>query len=80
MNLIPRLRDVGYLIDRLKFVNERGRTRSGFDAKTLRRTVGNRFFSLPRGDLARAIFDTITSNSRLSFATASPLLVKSLPV
>ena len=67
MNLIPRLRDVGYFIDRLKFVDERGRTRSEFDAATLRRTLGNRFFSLPRGDLARAIFDTVADKMETVF-------------
>ena len=67
MNLIPRLRDVGYFIDRLKFVDERGRTRSEFDAGTLRRTLGNRFFSLPRGDLARAIFDTVADKMETVF-------------
>jgi 2-polyprenyl-6-methoxyphenol hydroxylase-like FAD-dependent oxidoreductase len=67
MNLIPRLRDVGYLIDRVKFVDERGHTRSGFDAKILRRTLGNRFFSLPRGDLARAIFDTVADQIEIIF-------------
>jgi 2-polyprenyl-6-methoxyphenol hydroxylase-like FAD-dependent oxidoreductase len=59
MKLIPHLREVGYLINCVKFVDERGRTRSGFDAKMLRDALGNRFFSLPRGDLARAIFDTV---------------------
>ena len=67
MNLIPRLRDVGYLIDRVKFVDEHGRTRSGFDAGMLRRSVGNRFFSLPRGDLASAIFDTIADRIKTIF-------------
>jgi 2-polyprenyl-6-methoxyphenol hydroxylase-like FAD-dependent oxidoreductase len=67
MNLIPRLRDVGYLIDRLKFVDGRGRTRSGFDAKILRRALGNRFFSLPRGDLARAIFDSVADKIETIF-------------
>src|ERR687892_1844147 len=36
INLIPQLRDVGYLIDRVKFVNERGRTRRGFNVEMLR--------------------------------------------
>src|ERR687892_366520 len=67
INLIPQLRDVGYLIDRVKFVDERGRTRSGFDAEMLRRTLGNRFFSLPRGDLARAIFDTVADKIETIF-------------
>jgi 2-polyprenyl-6-methoxyphenol hydroxylase-like FAD-dependent oxidoreductase len=67
MDLIPRLRDAGYLIDQVKFVDERGRTRSGFAAEVLRRTFGNRFFSLPRGDLARAIFDTISEKIETIF-------------
>jgi 2-polyprenyl-6-methoxyphenol hydroxylase-like FAD-dependent oxidoreductase len=67
MNLIPRLREAGYIIDRVKFVDEGGRTRSGFDAKMLRRALGNRFFSLPRGDLARAIFDTTADNIETIF-------------
>jgi 2-polyprenyl-6-methoxyphenol hydroxylase-like FAD-dependent oxidoreductase len=67
MQLIPQLREAGYLIDRLKFVDEHGRTRSAFDAKMLRRTLGNRFFSLPRGDLARAIFDTVTDKIETVF-------------
>ncbi len=67
MNLIPRLRDVGYFIDRLKFVDQRGRTRSEFDAGKLRRALGNRFFSLPRGDLARAIFDTVADKMETVF-------------
>ena len=70
MNLIPRLRDVGYLIDRVKFVDERGRTRSGFDAEMLRRTLGNRFFSLPRGDLAKAIFDTVADEIEVIFGNS----------
>jgi 2-polyprenyl-6-methoxyphenol hydroxylase-like FAD-dependent oxidoreductase len=67
MNLIPRLRDVGYLIDRVKFVDERGCTKSGFDAKILRHTLGNRFLSLPRGELARAIFDTVADKMEAVF-------------
>lgn len=67
MQLIPRLRDAGYLIDEVKFVNECGRARSGFDAETLRRALGNRFFSLPRGDLAEAIFQTISDKIETIF-------------
>ena len=67
MKLIPLLRDVSYLIDRLKFVDKSGRTRSEFDAEALRRTVGNRFFSLARGDLAKAIFDTVADKMETVF-------------
>jgi 2-polyprenyl-6-methoxyphenol hydroxylase-like FAD-dependent oxidoreductase len=67
MNLIPPLRDVGYLIDRLKFVDERGHIRSGLDAEILRSALCNRFFSLPRGDLARAIFNTVADKIETIF-------------
>lgn len=67
MKLIPQLRDAGYLIDHVKFVDEQGRTRSTLDAKAIRRAVGDRFFSLPRGDLARAIFDTVADNIETIF-------------
>ena len=67
MQLIPQLREVGYLIDRVKFVDEQGRTRSGFDAQVLRHALGNRFFSLPRGDLAKAIFDTVVDQIETIF-------------
>ena len=67
MNLIPQLRDVGYLIDCVKFVNHCGGMRSAFDAEILRRTLRNRFFSLPRGDLAQAIFATVADKIETIF-------------
>ena len=67
MKLIPQLRDRGYLIDRVNFVNDRGRKRSGFDATILRRVLGNRFFSLPRGDLAEVIFQTVADEIETIF-------------
>ena len=79
MNLIPQLRDVGYLIDHVKFVNDGGLTRSGFDAEILRRAVGNRFFSLPRRDLAEAIFNIVADKIETISATASLPFVKIEP-
>jgi 2-polyprenyl-6-methoxyphenol hydroxylase-like FAD-dependent oxidoreductase len=67
MNLIPHLRDVGYLIDHVKFVNEDGQTRSSFRAEILRPALGNRFFSLPRGNLAKAIFDLVADKIETIF-------------
>lgn len=67
MNLLPRLREVGYVIDRIKFVDERNHVRSEMGGDALRSAVGNRFISLPRGDLAKAIFDTITNDVEVIF-------------
>jgi 2-polyprenyl-6-methoxyphenol hydroxylase-like FAD-dependent oxidoreductase len=51
----------------LKFVDERGRTRSELGSRALRGALGERFISLQRGDLARAIFDTITDKIEIIF-------------
>src|SRR5689334_1101810 len=67
MNLLPRLREVGYYFDRLKFVDERGRTRSELGGRVFRSALGERFISLQRGDLARAIFDTIAGEIEIIF-------------
>jgi 2-polyprenyl-6-methoxyphenol hydroxylase-like FAD-dependent oxidoreductase len=67
MNLLPQLREIGYYFDRLKFVDERGRTRSELGGGAFRGALGERFISLQRGDLARAIFDTITGKIEMIF-------------
>jgi len=67
MNLIPQLQNIGYLIDRLKVVNHCARATSGFQAAILRRALRNHFLSLPRGDLAEAIFNTVADKIETSF-------------
>jgi 2-polyprenyl-6-methoxyphenol hydroxylase-like FAD-dependent oxidoreductase len=49
----------GYVFDRLKFVDARGKEVSGFGGAVFRRGLGRKFFSIPRGDLARTIYHTI---------------------
>jgi 2-polyprenyl-6-methoxyphenol hydroxylase-like FAD-dependent oxidoreductase len=67
MGLLPRLSALGYRIDEVAFVDRRGRRRSGFDAGALRRALKDRFFSLQRVDLARAIFDTVADKVETIF-------------
>jgi 2-polyprenyl-6-methoxyphenol hydroxylase-like FAD-dependent oxidoreductase len=67
MNLAPRLREVGYSFNQIKFVDAKGRIRSQFGGNAFRRVLGDRFISLPRGDLAKAIFDTIAGNTEIIF-------------
>jgi 2-polyprenyl-6-methoxyphenol hydroxylase-like FAD-dependent oxidoreductase len=67
MKLIPRIRDVGYVMDRIKFVDERGAATSELSGEIFRRALGDRFISLPRGDLARAIFDTVANETETIF-------------
>ncbi|MEO6774776.1 MAG: FAD-binding domain [Kofleriaceae bacterium] len=56
MELISELRERGYDMDRLRYLRDDGRTRSELDAGSIHRAIGDRFTSLPRGELAAAIF------------------------
>jgi 2-polyprenyl-6-methoxyphenol hydroxylase-like FAD-dependent oxidoreductase len=67
MGIAPALRDVGYDIARLVFIDARGRERSGMQARAMRRVLGDRFVSVVRGDLARAIFDAARSRAEVHF-------------
>lgn len=67
MDLLPRLREVGYGFNRIKFVDEKDHLRSEFGGDILRRSLSERFISLQRGDLAKAIFDAIADNVEVIF-------------
>ena len=67
MNLLPRLSEDGYKFSRIKFVDENGRVRSELGERAFRGALGQRFISLQRGDLARAIFDTIADKIEIIF-------------
>ena len=54
---VPR----GYLIEHLRMVNRRGRTIADLHVESLRSMVQDRFVSIPRGDIAAAIFEACTS-------------------
>jgi 2-polyprenyl-6-methoxyphenol hydroxylase-like FAD-dependent oxidoreductase len=59
MGLIPTLRKTGYSISRVAFVTKHGRPRSALGRKALEHALGARFLSILRGDLARAIYETV---------------------
>lgn len=59
MGLIPRLRELGYQVEDVRFVDAAGRRSSGFSTDVLRRITGNRFTSLSRSDLAATLYSTI---------------------
>lgn len=59
MGLLPVLRERGYAIDHLRNVDATGRVRTELSGTTLRGALGNRFLSILRGDLARAIYDQV---------------------
>jgi 2-polyprenyl-6-methoxyphenol hydroxylase-like FAD-dependent oxidoreductase len=67
MNLVPQLRGIGYEFNRIKFVDENGRTRSELGGRAFRGALGERFISLQRGDLARSIFKEIAHRMEIVF-------------
>jgi len=65
--LLKTARERGYVFDRLTFVDERGRRIAGFGGDVFRRTMSGRFFSIPRGDLARTIYDAIDGDVEMLY-------------
>ena len=67
MGILPEVRERGYAIQELRIVDERGRKVGGFSTDTLRRRMKDRFTTVPRGDLAAAIFRTIENRIETLF-------------
>jgi 2-polyprenyl-6-methoxyphenol hydroxylase-like FAD-dependent oxidoreductase len=67
MGLLPDLRCRGYQVNELRFVDSRGRCVGGFGAEVFRRITNGRYLSLPRGDLASAIYRAIESRCEAIF-------------
>ncbi|HUJ63708.1 MAG TPA: FAD-binding domain [Kofleriaceae bacterium] len=59
MGLVATLRDIGYVIDRLRYVRADGHTSAELGADAVRRALGDRYLSVRRGDLARAIYELV---------------------
>jgi 2-polyprenyl-6-methoxyphenol hydroxylase-like FAD-dependent oxidoreductase len=55
MGLLPRIRELGYQVRELRFVNRHGCTSGGFSVDVLGRMTKGRFTSLQRSDLAATI-------------------------
>lgn len=59
MGIEAPIRNAGYEIEWLRSVGPRGRVKADVDVNVFRRMIGDDFTSLPRGDLAAAIYATI---------------------
>jgi 2-polyprenyl-6-methoxyphenol hydroxylase-like FAD-dependent oxidoreductase len=55
MGLTGRIRQLGYQVREVRFVDRRGRTRGGFDVGVFRRLTGDRFTSVRRSDVSATI-------------------------
>ena len=59
MGLMPEIEHKGYLVREVRIVNGAGKRIAGFSTESVERVARGRFVSLPRGDLAEAIFNSI---------------------
>jgi 2-polyprenyl-6-methoxyphenol hydroxylase-like FAD-dependent oxidoreductase len=59
MGLLPEISRQGYMLREVRVVNRNGKRVSGFPAEAFSRMTHGRYVSLPRGDLAAAIFGKI---------------------
>jgi 2-polyprenyl-6-methoxyphenol hydroxylase-like FAD-dependent oxidoreductase len=75
MGLIPLIRAAGYDLREVRYVNGRGRTAGSISAETMRRDIGERFISLPRGDLAALIYETLGGDVATRFGASLETMV-----
>ncbi|MBV8681868.1 MAG: FAD-binding domain [Caulobacteraceae bacterium] len=69
MGLLPAIHDAGYRVQAARFLDARGREAGAFPIKRLERVIGNRFVSLPRGELAALIHASIDGRVETLFGT-----------
>ena len=59
MGLVPRIRELGYAVREVRFVDRRGRRVGGFGVDLFRRFTHDRFTTVRRSDLSGAIFERL---------------------
>ena len=59
MGLIPRIRELGYQVREVRFVDRHGRKSGGFSVDVFGRLTNGRFTSLRRSDLAATIYQAL---------------------
>ncbi len=59
MGLIPRIRELGYQVKEMRFVDRHGRKRGGTSTEVIHRLLHGRYTSLRRSDLAATIYGAL---------------------
>jgi 2-polyprenyl-6-methoxyphenol hydroxylase-like FAD-dependent oxidoreductase len=70
MGVLGDLRALGYLIDEIRLVKADGGRLATIGAQTVRRAMGDRFFSLMRGDLAGELHRQVANRADIRFDEA----------
>lgn len=67
MGIESTIRDLGYDVAAIRSATADGRIRASLDTTGIRRATHDRFTSLPRGDLAAAIYSTVANEVEVVF-------------
>jgi 2-polyprenyl-6-methoxyphenol hydroxylase-like FAD-dependent oxidoreductase len=67
MGLVPQLREAGYQVEEVRFVDERGHRNGGFPVSIFNRLTHDRFTSLRRSDVSGAIFRALNGRAEALF-------------
>lgn len=59
MGLLPQLGELGYVVREVRAVNRRGKRIAGFSADVFEWATQGRYLSIPRGDLAAVLFNSL---------------------
>jgi len=76
MGLLPALSEKSYPIRELRMVDGEGRRVGGVPVRAIRRAVRGRWLSIPRADLAAAIFRSIADRVEVLFGESIALLTE----
>jgi 2-polyprenyl-6-methoxyphenol hydroxylase-like FAD-dependent oxidoreductase len=70
MGLIGEIRARGYQVGEVRFVDDRGRRRGGFDTDVFMRMTGGRFTSLQRSDISAVIHSAVKDRCETLFGNS----------
>jgi 2-polyprenyl-6-methoxyphenol hydroxylase-like FAD-dependent oxidoreductase len=70
MGLIPQIRELGYQVEEVRFVDTSGRKNGGFSADVFARMTRDRYTSLKRSDLAATIHGAIDGRIETVFGNS----------
>jgi len=68
MGLLPRIRELGYQVREVRFVDRHGHKRGGFSTEAIGRLVNGRFTTLRRSDLAATIYGALDGKVETIFS------------
>lgn len=68
--LLEAARQRAYVFDRLSFVDEQGKEVSAVKGAVLRRALRGKLFSIPRGDLARVLYEAAQNRAEVLYGTS----------